>query len=50
LYLKLGVADPAAGAWPALHSGLFDVDERCIGVGIAILTDLATDLLANGLP
>ena len=47
MYLKLGVADPAATSWPPLHSGHFDVDERCIGVGIAVLAALATDLLAG---
>jgi amidohydrolase len=45
MYLKLGVADPEASSWPPLHSSAFDVDERCIGTGIAVLTELATDLL-----
>lgn len=47
VYFKLGVADPAAASWPPLHSSLFDVDERCIGAGIAVMTALATDLLAG---
>ena len=47
MYLKLGVADPAASSWPPLHSSVFDVDERCIGVGIAVLSELATDLLGG---
>jgi len=50
MYLKLGVADPAADAWPPLHSGHFDVDERCIGVGVAVLAALATDLLESTEP
>ena len=49
VYFKLGVADPAADSWPPLHSGHFDVDERCIGAGVAVMTALATDLLAGGL-
>ncbi len=49
LYLKLGVAEPGAPEWPPLHGGSFDVDERCIGVGIRVLGDLASDLLAGGL-
>ena len=47
VYFKQGVADPAASSWPPLHSSVFDVDERCIGVGIAVLTALATDLLGG---
>lgn len=49
LYLKLGVADPQASEWPPLHSGSFDVDERCIGIGVRVLGDLAADVLARGL-
>ncbi len=49
VYFKLGVADPAADSWPPLHSGLFDVDERCIDAGVTVLAALATDLLAGGL-
>ena len=44
LYLKLGVA--GEGAWPALHSGSFDVDERCIETGVDVVTALVADLLA----
>ena len=46
LYLKLGVrgGDP----WPPLHNGSFDVDERCIGVGIAVLHGIVLELLATG--
>lgn len=47
LYLKLGVAggDP----WPPLHASTFDVDERCIGTGVAALHALVRDLLARPL-
>jgi amidohydrolase len=48
LYLKLGVRGEAAD-WPPLHSGLFDVDERAIGVGTAVLHALAADVLARPL-
>lgn len=50
MYFKLGVADPAAAGWPPLHSGHFDVDEGAIGSGVAVLTELAADLLTHGLP
>lgn len=49
LYLKLGVAAPGADAWPPLHSGLFDVDDRCIEVGVRVLSGLVADLLQHGL-
>ncbi|MFN8623335.1 MAG: amidohydrolase [Chloroflexota bacterium] len=49
VYFKLGVARPGADAWPPLHSGHFDVDERCLGAGAAVMTELARDLLARGL-
>lgn len=49
LYLKLGVRDPASVDWPPLHSGWFDVDDRCIGVGVGVLFGLVTDLLQHGL-
>lgn len=47
LYLKLGVA--GGSPWPALHASTFDVDERCIGTGVATLHALAADLLARPL-
>lgn len=47
LYLKLGVG--GTGTPPPLHSSAFDVDERCIGAGIAVLHGLAVDLLAGAL-
>lgn len=48
LYLKLGVAsrDGAMSA-PPLHSSRFDVDERCIQVGVDSLTSLICALLAQ---
>ncbi len=47
LYLKLGVS--GGEPWPTLHSALFDVDERSIGVGIAVLEGLTRDLLERPL-
>jgi amidohydrolase len=49
VYFKLGVADPSAASWPPLHSGRFDVDERCLETGASVMTALAADLLAHGL-
>jgi amidohydrolase len=49
LYLKLGVADPAAAEVPPLHDGRFDVDERAIGVGVQTLTALVHSLLQRPL-
>lgn len=48
LYLKLGVRDPASDDWPPLHNGHFDVDDRCVGVGVRLLTGLVTSLLTDG--
>ena len=45
LYLKLGVADPAASSWPSLHDGAFDVDERCIGTGAQALAQVTRAVL-----
>ena len=45
LYLKLGVAPPGGPAAPPLHSSAFDVDERCIDVGVAALARLSLTLL-----
>lgn len=47
LYFKLGVC--GGGTCPSLHSGRFDVDERCIGVGVAVMTRLALRLLETPL-
>ncbi|WP_283133639.1 M20 metallopeptidase family protein [Rhizohabitans arisaemae] len=43
LYVKLGVAGEGAGA--PLHSGGFDVDERCLAVGTAALERLTRAVL-----
>jgi amidohydrolase len=45
LYLKLGVC--GGERCPALHDGAFDVDERAIGVGVAVIHALALRLLAS---
>ncbi len=45
LYLKLGVAGD--GASLPLHNGGFDVDERAIGVGVAVMHRLVVGLLAG---
>lgn len=47
LYLKLGVAGPDGCA--SLHNGAFDPDERSIGVGVAVMTELTLRLLAQPL-
>jgi amidohydrolase len=45
LYVKLGVAGERGGA--PLHSGDFDVDERCIDVGVTALERLTRAVLAG---
>jgi amidohydrolase len=45
LYLKLGVC--RGERCPALHDGAFDVDERAIGVGVAVIDALTRRLLAG---
>ncbi len=47
LYVKLGVTGERGGA--PLHSGAFDVDERCVGVGVAALERLTRAVLAGRL-
>ncbi|MGC4806783.1 M20 metallopeptidase family protein [Micromonospora sp. DT233] len=47
LYVKLGVTGERGGA--PLHSGAFDVDERCVGVGVAALERLTRAVLAGHL-
>ncbi|WP_431912490.1 M20 metallopeptidase family protein [Micromonospora carbonacea] len=47
LYVKLGVTGERGGA--PLHSGAFDVDERCIGAGVAALDRLTRAVLAGRL-
>ncbi|WP_341715838.1 M20 family metallopeptidase [Micromonospora sp. FIMYZ51] len=43
LYVKLGVTGERGGA--SLHSGAFDVDERCLEVGVAALERLTRAVL-----
>lgn len=43
LYVKLGVTGERGGA--SLHSGGFDVDERCLGVGVTALERLTRAVL-----
>ncbi|HNM98032.1 MAG TPA: M20/M25/M40 family metallo-hydrolase, partial [Marmoricola sp.] len=39
-YVRLGVTSPDATEPPApLHTSLFDIDERCIEVGIRVLVE-----------
>jgi amidohydrolase len=47
LYLKLGVC--GGEACPPLHNGAFDVDERAIGVGVAVMHEIALRLLTRPL-
>lgn len=47
LYLKLGVRTPGSSRSPALHSPQFDVDERCIEVGVRALEELGRRVLAS---
>lgn len=44
-YLFLGIRNEARGITHALHTPHFDVDEDCIGVGVAAMTEV---LLAKG--
>ena len=44
-YLKLGVANSEKGITFPLHNERFDVDERCISVGVAVLADAALRFL-----
>jgi amidohydrolase len=47
-YVRLGTHDPAAdGPRLDLHAGLFDVDERAIGVGIRVLVAAVEQHLAH---
>ena len=47
LYLKLGVAAPGHAPSPPLHSGAFDVDERCLDMGVAAMARLCLDILSG---
>lgn len=50
LYLKLGVrGDPDGPGGAALHDGAFDIDERAIGVGVAVMHELTLRLLQRPL-
>jgi amidohydrolase len=50
LYLKLGVrGDPGGPGGAALHDGAFDIDERALGVGVAVLHELTLRLLRRPL-
>jgi amidohydrolase len=50
LYMKLGVATPAAAQWPSLHDGRFDVDDRSIPTGAEALAGVAAAVFQHGLP
>ena len=45
---RLGVRRPGSPAYD-LHQGGFDVDERCIDIGVRLLTATALEALAPGL-
>lgn len=45
LYLKLGVATPGGPPAAPLHASDFDVDERCIDIGVSALVRLTRALL-----
>jgi amidohydrolase len=45
LYLKLGICGD--GRCPALHDGAFDVDERAIGIGVAVIHALVRRLVGE---
>lgn len=47
LYLKLGVC--GGGACSPLHNGAFDIDEGAIGVGVAVLHAITTQILTRTL-
>ncbi|HVT63828.1 MAG TPA: amidohydrolase [Mycobacteriales bacterium] len=40
-FARLGVRPPGGGALYDLHQSTFDVDERCIGIGVSLLTAVA---------
>ena len=44
---RLGVRSPDRSEAPDLHSGAFDVDERAIGIGAAVLAATAAQVLAE---
>lgn len=47
-YIRLGARDPAGTSDPIdLHGAGFDVDERCIGVGVRVLAAMVLDAAAT---
>jgi amidohydrolase len=44
-YARLGVRSPEAARALDIHAGTFDVDERAIGVGVALLVETARSAL-----
>ena len=38
---RLGVRPPGQRTAPDIHQPTFDVDERCIGIGVKVLAELA---------
>ncbi len=46
---RLGVAEPGQAGDYDLHRGTFDVDERCIAVGVSVLASTALTALREGL-
>ncbi|MHC9044512.1 M20 metallopeptidase family protein [Microbacterium saperdae] len=47
LYLKLGVAEPGRSGTRALHSGDFDIDERCLTTGVDMMERLTRAVLST---
>ena len=41
---RLGVRTPGSPSWPDIHHPSFRVDEACIGVGVKILSEVATSI------
>ena len=39
---RLGVRTPGSPSWPDIHHPSFRVDEACIGVGVKVLTEVAS--------
>ena len=48
-YARLGVRDPD-GPTLDLHAGLFDVDERAIGIGVRLLVETVRQHFARRVP
>ncbi|MFC4586633.1 M20 family metallopeptidase [Sphaerisporangium corydalis] len=47
-YARLGVRTPGATRQIDIHQGTFDVDERCIGVGVSVMAATALTALWEG--